>query len=143
MSARSSIAKELVNKLKLINGTTPFNTNLYNTNVTTKLKFWDEIQDFPYICVVPGSETREYHPAGFKWGFLNISLKLYVQGENPIEKLEDLLQDVEYIITNNEVLEYETGKSTTEILINSITTDEGLLSPYGVGEILISVRYEV
>jgi hypothetical protein len=35
----------------------------------------------------------------------------------------------------------ETGAETTEILITSITTDEGLLAPYGVGEINLQVRY--
>ena len=145
MSVRSSIAKELANKLKLINGSSTYSTKLYSTNILTYLKFWDEINDFPTVCIVPGYETREYHPGGFKWGFLNLSLKLYVYGEDSLEKLELLLQDVERVITNNERLIYDSAdnKATTEILITSITTDEGLLSPYGVGEMNISVRYEV
>jgi hypothetical protein len=32
---------------------------------------------------------------------------------------------------------------TTEILVVSITTDEGLLAPYAVGEINLQVRYEL
>lgn len=143
LSARSSIAKQLATKLQLINGSSPYSTKLYKNNIYTKLIFWDEINDFPAICIVPGTETREYHPGGFKWGFINIALKLYVHGEDSLEKLEELIQDVELIITNNEELVYDSGKTTTEILITSITTDEGLLTPYGVGEINISVRYEI
>jgi hypothetical protein len=110
------------------------------------LKFWDEVSDFPAIYMSTGSETREYLPAGFKWGFLGISLKLYVKGENPAQELENLLEDVEKVIDTNRTLVYDTetaGAQTTEILINSIVTDEGLLEPYGVGEVNITVQYPV
>lgn len=144
MTARSLITNALVDKFKtLINGTSPYNTNLYNTNASNKLKFWDEISDFPFICVVPSTEYREYHPAGFQWGILSIALKLYVYGETPNEQLEELIQDVENVIEQNERLALADGRFTTEILITSIVTDEGLLAPYGVGEVNISVRYEV
>lgn len=143
MSARSSIAKKLKEKLSLINGLAPYTSFVHGSNILTKLVFWDEVSDFPTICIVPGSETREYHPAGFKWGFLNVNLKVYTYEEDTLEALELLIQDIEQAITSNEILEYADGKSTTEILITSITTDEGLLSPYGVGEVTLSIRYEV
>ena len=106
-------------------------------------KFWDEVKDFPYICVVAGSETREYHPSSFAWGFLTVALKLYVYGDNSADKLEGLITDVETVITNNETLVIGQGALTTEILITSIVTDEGLLDPYGVGEITLQVRYPI
>lgn len=142
MSQRSKIVKALVTKLKSINGVSPYVSNLYNKNVLDKLRFWDEVNDFPFICVVAGNETREYHPGNFKWGFLNIALKLYVRGEDSQDLLEKLISDVERIIDLNENLVID-GGTTTEILINSIVTDEGLLAPYGVGEINILVRYQV
>lgn len=142
MSQRSKIVNALVEKLKLINGRTPYKSNLYGKNVINKLRFWDEVNDFPTICVVAGNETREYHPSNFKWGFLNIALKLYVYGENSHELLENLISDVENTIDANENLTIDNG-TTTEILITSIVTDEGLLSPYGVGEVNLQVRYQV
>lgn len=142
MSQRSKITNALVEKLKLINGITPYKSNLYGKNVINKLRFWDEVSDFPTICVVAGNETREYLPSNFKWGFLNIALKLYVYGENSHELLENLISDVENIIDANENLTIDNG-TTTEILITSIVTDEGLLSPYGVGEVNLQVRYQV
>lgn len=142
MSQRSKITNALVEKLKQINGITPYKSNLYGKNVINKLRFWDEVSDFPTICVVAGNETREYHPSNFKWGFLNIALKLYVYGENSHELLENLISDVELVIDNNENLTIDTG-TTTEILITSIVTDEGLLQPYGVGEVTLQVRYQV
>jgi hypothetical protein len=134
----------LVNVLKDIDGTGTYQTNIYG-NVESKLTFWDELNDFPHICVVPGSESREYLPGDFKWGYLNISLKLYTKDENPLEQLEKLLEDVENVVDSNRELTYDvdTGHRTTEILITSIVTDEGLLAPYGVGEINLQVRYQV
>ena len=144
MSARAGITNALVEKLKLIDGSEPYQSNVFN-NVTNKLKFWDEVNDFPYICVVPGSETRDYLPSDFKWGFLGISLKIYVKGDEPIQELENLLEDIEKVVDANRVLPYgeAPAERTTEILITSIVTDEGLLAPYGVGEINLQVRYQV
>jgi len=145
MTKRTQITKALAEKLKLIDGTAPFITNLYG-NAYAKLKFWDEVQDFPSVYMTPGTEVREYHPGDFAWGFLNIAVKVYVRSEDdPQEQLEQLLQDIEQCIDLNRVLVYDTTQSleTTEILIQSITTDEGLLTPYGVGEISLQVRYPI
>jgi hypothetical protein len=143
MTRRTSIVTALAEKLKVIDGTGIYKTNLFG-NSYPKLKFWDEVQDFPATYLVAGSESRQYHPADFTWAFLNISIKVYVRDESyPQEQLEDLLNDIENAINDNRVLVYDTTKnlSTTEILIQSITTDEGLLAPYGVGEINLQVRY--
>ena len=143
MSKRNSIAKALAEKFKLIDGNAPYQTNLYD-NAYAKIKFWDEIQDFPAIYLIPGSEVREYHPADFTWCFLNISVKAYVKDqEDPQSQLETLLHDIETCVNNNRVLVYDQDKGleTTEIILQSIVTDEGLLVPYGVGEINLQVRY--
>lgn len=141
MSRRTSILKALAEKLKVLDGT-QYKSNLYN-NSYSKLKFWDEVQDFPAIYMSPGSESREYLPAGFTWGFLGVSLKLYCKGEDSTEQLEQLLEDVESVIDANRQLVYDAVKNyeTTEILVASITTDEGLLAPYAVGEINLQVQY--
>ena len=144
-TARVSIAKALAEALKSIDGSVGYNTNIYN-NAFAKLKFWDEVNDFPSIYMSTGTETRDYLPGGFKWGFINISLKAYVKdSEDPTQQLEYLLEDIEKVIDNNRTLIYDTATNaqTVEILINSIVTDEGLLVPYGVGEINITVQYPV
>ena len=140
MSKRNSIVKALSEKFKAIDGTTPYTVNIYE-NAFPYLKFWDEVQNFPCIYMTPGSEYREYLPGDFKWAFLSISLKVYCNGDDSSQQLEQLLEDIETCIDANRVLEYSTGKETTEILITSIVTDEGLLAPYAVGEINVQVRY--
>lgn len=140
MSKRNSIVKALSEKLKLIDGNTPYTVNIYG-NAYPYLKFWDEVQNFPCVYMTPGSEYREYLPSDFKWAFLSVSLKVYCNGEDSSSQLESLLEDIETCIDDNRVLEYSPGKETTEILITSIVTDEGLLAPYAVGEINLQVRY--
>ena len=143
MSKRTSIVKALAEKLKLINGILPYKTNIYG-QAYAKQVFWDECNNFPALYLTPGTELREYLPSDFTWGFLNVSIKVYCKGDNSQEQLETLLDDIEYVINNNRVLEYDQnlGLETTEILITSITTDEGLLAPFGIGEINLQVRYQ-
>ena len=145
MSKRSSIAKALSTKLKdTLIGNDTYKTNLYN-NCYPYLKFWDEVSDFPAVYITTGSETREYLPGNFTWGSLNLRLYLYCKSENSQQELEQLLEDVETCIDSNRVLVYDQSNNleTTEILVTSITTDEGLLAPYAVGEINLQVRYEI
>lgn len=145
MSRRTSIVKALTEKLKTIDGTGTFKSNI-NGNAYPKLKFWDEVSDFPCIYVTAGQESREYMPAAFAWGFLNVSLKVYTKGEDSLQLLEDLLEDVENVLDSTlGVVIYDTTNnySTSEISITSIVTDEGLLNPYGVGEVNLLIRYQV
>lgn len=144
MSRRTSIGKALAIKLKGIDGSAAYKTNVFG-NAYPYLKFWDEVNDFPSIYMTNGTEVREYHPGGFAWGFLNISLKVYTKGEDSAQELENLLEDMEDVINANRDLVYDSisGYETTEILVTSITTDEGLLAPYGIGEMNLQVRYAV
>jgi len=143
MTRRISIVTAFAEKFKVINGTGTFKSDL-SDNSYPKLRFWDEVQDFPCVYSTAGSELREYLPGDFTWGHLNVSVKVYVRSESEAQQLlEDLLDDLENVIDANRVLVYDitNNLSTTEILIQSITTDEGLLNPYGVGEINLQVRY--
>ena len=77
--------------------------------------------------------------------FLNVTLRLYVDQENSVEALDELIQDVELVLEDNSQLAYldrdGNTQCTQQTTIISIDTDEGLLDPLGVAEILIEVRY--
>jgi len=141
---RLGIVEAIVDKLKDINGTGNFLSDVTG-NVSPRLKFWDEVEEFPAVHLNAGSETREYQGGGYKDRFLSITLRCYVQDEDAVVALDELLEDVETVLENNSRLEYKdrTGKTqyTQQITIVSIDTDEGVLEPLGVGEILIEVRY--
>ncbi len=146
MTKRTQIVTALAEKINLsINGGSPYTTNLQN-QCYPKLKFWDEVNDFPSVYITPGTEQRDYQLSDFAWGMLGVSIKVYCKNEdNPQQQLETLLADLEICIDANRQLIYDAtnGYSTTEILIASITTDEGLLAPYAVGEINLQVRYQI
>jgi hypothetical protein len=141
---RLGIVNALVEKLKDIDGTGLYLSNVDN-NVSPRLKFWDEVEEFPALHLNAGSETREYLGAGQKIRFLSITIRCYVQAEDAVEALDDLLEDVETVLEDNSRLAYKDRNNATQytqqITIVSIDTDEGVLEPLGVGEILIEVRY--
>jgi len=142
---RTKIAEALAKKLKQIDGSHPFNINLFD-NVESKLSFLDEIEQFPKVCVVAGDETREYQPGGFKWRFLTLTVRVYVHNETDAqEELALLLEDIERLIDESDALVYDDSvdpsEATTSITIESIGTDEGVIAPLGIGEMVVEVRY--
>ena len=141
---RLGIITALVEKLKLIDGTENFLSNV-NSNVSPRLKFWDEVEEFPAIHLNAGSETREYQGGGYKDRFLTVTVRCYVQSEDAVEALDELMEDVETVLEENSRLAYLDRTSTTQytqqITIVSLDTDEGVVEPMGVGEMLLEVRY--
>ena len=142
---RKKIAESLVSKFKQIDGNHPFNSNIFN-NADSHLVFLDEIQQYPKVCVVAGDEEREYQPGGYKWRFLEVTIRVYVEDANdPQEVLSLLLEDLERVIDDNDILVYDDTVSpnlqTTSLTIQSIGTDEGVIAPLGIGEMIITVRY--
>ena len=108
--------------------------------------FLDEIEQYPKVCVVAGDEEREYQPGGFKWRFLTLTVRAYVQNaEDAQEELALLLEDIERIIDENDALVYDDAVNpnliTTAITVEGISTDEGVIAPLGIGEMVVTVRY--
>ena len=144
-SRRANILKALAEKLKDIDGSGAFLTDLQN-NVEPRLKFWDEVVEFPAVHLNAGAETRQYQAGGYKDRFLSVTIRCYVQDEeDATEALNLLMEDIETVIEDNSRLEYTDSQNNTfntqQITIVSINTDEGVLEPLGVGEIDIEVRY--
>ena len=141
---RRAIVEALALKLENINGQAPFRSSV--AKVERRLKFWDEVSEFPTIHVGAGNETREYDGGGFRFRFLRLTIRCYVSDDDDvIEALEELLEDVETVLENNDPLTYydSTGASQTTVqtTIGAVATDEGVLEPLGVGEITVEIRY--
>ena len=142
---RKKVVDALVNKIKLINGQYPYNSNV-SDNVDGHLKFLDEIEQYPKVCVVAGDEFREYQPNAFKWRLLDLTIRVYIHDNNDTqETLALLLEDLERVIDDNDNLVYDDtvdpSQSTTSLTIGSISTDEGVIAPLGIGEMTARVRY--
>ena len=143
-SRRHNILEGLVTALKTIDGSGAFLSNV-GENVHPRMKFWDEVDEFPAIHLNAGGETRDYQTAGYKDRFLQVTVRCYVNEEDAQVALGALLEDVETVLEKHSRLTYFdstfTKNNTHQITILSIDTDEGVLEPLGVGEMVIEVRY--
>lgn len=140
---RSAIVNAFVEKLRQIDGTGNYKTVV--ASVEPRLKFWDEITEFPAVHVNAGSETREYEGADFKFRYLTLTFRCYVNEDDAVPALEKLLEDVETVLETNNPITYTNSlgvtQSTVQTTINSIDTDEGVLEPFGIGEMICTVQY--
>lgn len=150
MSARSGITSKLAETAKnSIIGEGVYHTNLYG-NVGNNAKTFDKIQDFPYVSISPGPESRDYNPSRQTMATLTVYIRVYVKNEDDAQKeLEDIISDLETFVDMNQRIVYNVrtpgGTSQAETIdcnIQSITTDEGLLAPFGAAEIAVAIRYE-
>ena len=144
-TARKKVCDALVKKIQGIDGQFPNNSNVF-MNAHTGMKFLDEIQEFPKVCVVAGDEAREYQPNEFKWRFLSRDIRVYVEDQDdPQEVLALLMEDIERVVDNNDVMIYDDTVSphlkTTSLTLQSMSTDEGVLAPLGIGELTLECRY--
>ena len=144
-TARKKIVDALVKKIQLIDGNFPYNSNIFN-NAHGGMVFLDEITEYPKVCVVSGDEIREYQPGEFKWRFLSLDIRVYVEDqEDPQEVLALLMEDIERVIDENDILIYDDTVSpnltTTSLTLQSLSTDEGVLAPLGIGEMTVECRY--
>ena len=141
---RSSIVDALTDKLKTISYANGYATDL-GEQAYPKMRFWDEIQEFPCICLVAGAESIIHQGGGMKDRYLDLTLRAYVNEEDSTLALEKLLEDVEIIIDRNGRLAYVDSSGNTgytrDIIITYIDTDQGALSPLGVGEMTLQVKY--
>ena len=140
---RSQILDALVEKFKDIDGSGDYRTNLAN-QVFPTMKFWDEISTYPAVHLSAGTETREYYGSNSRWRFLTITIRAYVNQDDPTEALCLLLEDLEYVLDNNLSISYSDSYGsggTAQQTILSIDTDEGVLAPLGIGEMIVEVRY--
>src|SRR5690554_3099399 len=95
-SRRDCIIEALVAELKKIDGTGSYLTNLYSS-VEGSQKFWDEINDFPAVCLNAGPESREYLGGGVRDRYMSVMVRCYVKDDDSVLKLNQLMEDVETV----------------------------------------------
>ena len=144
-SRRRDIANFLVGELKKIDGgvstfdsSYTYQVNLFD-NVFRRLKFLDEINDFPSVYLQAGTEDRVYQSKGLTTSTLDLMIRVYVNTEDAVETLESTMQDIEFVIYNMDTEKY----GMMDVQVATMSTDEGLLDPYGIGEVGVTVQYDV
>lgn len=142
-SRRTEIVNAIVSLLKTnLNGSGSYTSKLHD-NVRNRQIFWDEVNDYPLVSVYRGPESREYLPGNFKWAFLTVNIRIYVKDEDALDRLEEISNDIETVLDNNNTLSVNNEDLCTDIRLLSISDDEGLLHPYGVGEMVLQVQYGI
>ena len=144
-SRRSDIIDVLVTQLKEIDGAESgfdsdytYNTNLFN-NVERQVRFLDEVNDFPSVYVSAGTEIRDFNSQNLTTATLDATIRAYVFSDDESQdEIDNLIQDIEHVIYR---IGDNSDKGIQEISISSISVDEGLFSPYGLGEIEITIDY--
>jgi|TARA_Y100001938_G_scaffold104440_2_gene142585 tetrahydromethanopterin S-methyltransferase subunit B len=140
---RSAILEAMAELFEKIDGGDGYKQDLTGA-IEPRMKFWDEVESFPCLHMSAGTETREYYGGGQKWRFLTVTIRIYVNADDPIQELEELLEDVETVLDDAGQFDYSTTTGTqqvTQVTIISISTDEGALQPLGVGEMIVEIRY--
>ena len=144
---RTEIVEFLLNQFKLINGgistfdtTYTYVSNLFG-NAFRGIKFLDEINDFPTICLAAEAETRNFQSENLTVATLPVIIRAYVYGEdNSQSQVDSLVQDLEHVVYN---IGDHPDMGILDITIQNITQDEGLAFPYGISEIELSVVYRL
>jgi|TARA_R110001592_G_scaffold54396_4_gene166447 hypothetical protein len=146
-SRRTDIIDFLVSNLKEIDGAQSgfdssytYNENIFN-NVYRKIKFLDEVNDFPALYLNAGTEIRDFNTKSLTVATLDVTIRAYVYGEDDSQtKADELIQDIEHVIYN---LEGSPEKGILNIQIDNVSTDEGLAEPLGLAEIILTVEYRL
>ena len=155
-SRRKRIIDFLVSELKFIDGEADgrnigvvrsgytYKTNVFN-NVFRRMKFLNEINDFPTLCVTAAGEDRIEIGAGVRFGTFGFEIRGYVKDEDTIEVEEDLADDIEYVLQAAVLLPSarDNALAITDIILTSTETDEGLMTPFGVVIVNGIIRYQV
>lgn len=144
---RTEIVDFLVTNLKSINGNISDYDNSYQykhnvfNNVFRKIKFLDEVNDFPSIYLSAGTEIRNFQSENLTVATLNVIIRAYVYGEDNSQTAADnLVEDIEHVIYS---IGDEPEKGILDITIENISADEGLAFPYGIAELELSVVYRL
>ena len=113
------------------------------SNIFKNYKFLDEINDFPSVCFVAGSENREELGANRRLGTIEVALRGYVFDENNVDKAEILAQNVESKVDSFSANVAARANGVADARVTAFRTDEGLLQPYGVADLEIEILYDL
>jgi hypothetical protein len=118
------------------------NTDVAAGNVYKRFKYLDELNDFPSITFLAGGEDRIHYGAGEKFGRMNVQIRNYVFAEDQLDAAEELSNNVELLVIDKFAGTHrDLGVQSAQVV--EFRTDEGLFSPYGIGDQTVTITYEI
>lgn len=155
MDYRTAIVESLVEKIKTElceeNKGSKYFTDI-DRQVFKGNKSFEEISEFPAISVCVGTEKYDDEESTRFTRFtdLAIYIRMYVKGSGETqEKLSPLVQDLKTLLDTCTDMQYNIERPDGEVVeeslldltLHELITDEGVLDPYGIGELNLTVRY--
>lgn len=110
-------------------------------NAIRRLAFLHEVNDFPALCTVSGSESRFHYGANQRFAQLSLGIRGFVYDELAIGLAEQFGRDLESVVDSYARSHPDIGLQEARVV--SFRTDEGLYLPYGIVDLDLEITYEV
>ena len=110
-------------------------------NITRRLAFLHEVNDFPAVCFSQATERRLHYGAGRKLAQLDLQLRGFVHGEDAPRLAEELAKSLENAV--DDYAKSHRDLDLEEARVYTLRTDEGLYEPHGIADLNIEITYEV
>ena len=152
MSAKNQILQNLINHMKLINGSEhvvagcPFSPYTYKNNVfnnvTDQFKFLENINDFPTVSFFQTSPEQRFERGGGEvYATVTYVIRCYFLASENDEQADDFIEDLQFSI--NSFKYTQNDGDLVDLKILAVSSDEKILDPYGVAEISIGLVYRL
>lgn len=120
------------------------NTDVHANNVHRTYKYMHDLNDFPAITFIPRQEQRDHFGDQQVHGIIAVQLRCYVfDGDtsdiaDECERLADQIEDAV-----DSFAETYRQHQVEEARVVSLRTDDGLMTPYGVADLQVSILYRL
>ena len=137
MARRTQILEALVTHLGS-------NTDVHANNVFRTYKYMHDLNDFPAITFIPRQEQRDHFGDQQVHAIIAVQLRCYVfDGDtsdiaDECERLADQIEDAV-----DSFAETYRQHQVEEARVVSLRTDDGLMTPYGVADLHVSILYRL
>lgn len=137
MARRTQILEALVTHLGS-------NTDVHANNVFRTYKYMHDLNDFPAITFIPRQEQRDHFGDQQVHGIIAVQLRCYVfDGDTSdiADECERLADQIESAVDS--FAETYRQHEVEEARVVSLRTDDGLMTPYGVADLQVSILYRL
>lgn len=134
MSRRTDIIAALIDSLVDQNV-------VLSPNITRRLVFLHECNDFPAISMTARNETRFHYGGNSRLAQLSVDIRAFTHGEDAVGVAEAYARSIEAAIDTFAISGRSLGLHEARVL--SLRTDEGLFAPHGIIDITVQLTYEV
>ena len=101
------------------------------------MRFLHEVNSFPAFYVHAGSERRVHISDGVRYALLDVSIRGY-QWSDDLDTIETFARNIETAVSSF----YRSSRDIVEeARVVSLSTDEGVLSPYGAVDLSVTILY--